>query len=150
MPAGAPDRFGEWGRIHLRPLVDSFFAAVPADGADDPALHRFRIRGKELRYAMELLAGAFPPAFRNDLYPPIATLQERLGLINDRATARRRLEEWLAGTTDPAVVSHLRRRLAVVGEELVGARAGFRDWWTPELRDPMRARFDEFLAPALP
>lgn len=149
--ADSTERFGEWARAGLRPLVDSFFAAVPDGAADDAALHKFRIRGKELRYAMELLAGAFPPAFRDELYPAVATLQERLGQVNDLATAQRRLGEWLAGTGDPAAVSHLRRRLAAAGEELVRARAEFRDWWTPELREGLRARFGEFLgSPSAP
>jgi CHAD domain-containing protein len=142
--AGA-ERFGERARATLRPLVETFFAACPPPGADDAALHRFRIRGKELRYALELLAGAFPPALRDDLYPILTTLQERLGLVNDLATAQRRVQEWLNETGDPATVSHLRRRQAAVGEELVRAQSEFQRWWTPELRDALRRRSDEFL-----
>ena len=140
-PSGSPT--GPW--TSLRPLADAFFAALPGDDADDAALHRFRIRGKELRDGLELLAGAFPPAFRDELYPLVATLQEKLGQVNDLATAQRRLGEWLAATGDPAAVSHLRRRQAVVGEELVRARADFRQWWTPELRAGLRTRFEELL-----
>ena len=149
-PAGATVRFGEWARASLRPLAASFFAAVPGEAADDAALHRFRIRGKQLRYGMELLAGAFPPAFRGELYPLVRELQERLGLVNDLATARRRLEEWLAGSGNPATVSHLRRRLEAAGEELVRAREDFRRWWTPEVRDALRGRFDELLGTPQP
>jgi CHAD domain-containing protein len=145
------ERFADRARYSLRPLVGSFFAACPIAGADDAALHRFRIRGKELRYALELLAGAFPPAFRDVLYPVVAALQERLGLVNDLATARRRLAEWLSATGDPATVSHLHRRLAAIAEELVQARAEFHQWWTPELREVLRQRFDEFLgSPSAP
>jgi hypothetical protein len=149
-PAGA-ERFADWARACLRPLVDAFFAACPAPGTADAALHRFRIRGKELRYALELLAGALPPAWREELYPVVAALQDRLGLVNDLATARRRLAEWLSATGDPATVSHLHRRQAAVGEELVRARADFYSWWTPALRDSLRRRFDEFLgSPSAP
>src|SRR5262249_19810439 len=137
------ERFVDRARYSLRPLVETFFAACPATGADVAALHRFRIRGKELRYAVELLAGAFAPAFRDELYPVVASLQERLGLVNDLATAQRRLAEWLNATGDPATVSHLHRRLAAIAEELVRARADFHRWWTPELRDGLRRRFDE-------
>lgn len=145
------ERFGQRARASLRPLVEAFLAAAPAEGTDDVALHRFRIRGKELRYALELLAGAFPPAFRDELYPVVAALQERLGQVNDLATAQGRLAEWLNETGDPATVSHLRRRLAAVGEEIVQARADFHRWWTPERREGLRARFDEFLgSPSAP
>jgi CHAD domain-containing protein len=143
--AGTAERFADRARASIRPLADAFFAALPGDAADDAALHRFRIRGKELRYGLELLAGAFPPAFRDELYPLVGTLQEKLGLVNDLATAHRRLGEWLAATGDPATVSHLRRRQAAVGEELVRARADFRQWWTPELREGLRSRFEELL-----
>jgi CHAD domain-containing protein len=147
---GATERFSDRARTGLRPLVDAFFAAVSGVTPDDAALHRFRIRGKELRYAMELLAGAFPPAFRDDLYPLVTSLQERLGLVNDLSTAQRRLEEWLAGTGDPATISRLHRRLAVVREELVRARADFHQWWTPDQQNVMRTRFDEFLGSPMP
>jgi CHAD domain-containing protein len=149
--AGTTERFGERARNSLRPLVDAFFAASPGEGAEDAALHRFRIRGKELRYAMELLAGAFTPAFREDLYPPISELQERLGRVNDLVTACRRLEEWLANSGDPATVSRLQRRLADVREELVRAKADFHQWWTSELRNGLRARFEEVVgSPSAP
>jgi CHAD domain-containing protein len=138
-------RFGELARARLTPAVAEFFDAAPTRGADDPALHRFRIRGKRLRYAIELFAGAFPPALRDELYPQVAALQERLGRVNDLATAQARLGKWLADTGDPATVSHLRRRLTAVGEELVRARAEFWGWWTPELRDGLRGRFGQVL-----
>src|SRR5439155_23781116 len=123
-------RFGELARARLTPVVAEFFADAPAAGADDAALHRFRIRGKRLRYAIELFAGAFPPVVRDELYPHVAALQERLGRVNDLATAQAVLGKCLAGTGDPATVSHLRRRLTAVGEELVRARADFWAWWT--------------------
>ena len=58
-------------------------------------LHAFRIEGKQLRYAMEIFAGAFPPAFRGELYPLVEQLQERLGKINDHATAWVLFVGWL-------------------------------------------------------
>lgn len=144
--ARSSERFADRARASLQPLVAGFLEAAPTTGADDDALHRFRIRGKELRYVMELVAGAFPPALGDELYPLVADLQERLGRVNDLATAQKRLEGWLAETGDPATVSHLRRRLNETGEELVRARADFHAWWTPELRETLRARVDELLA----
>ena len=47
----ATERFADRARATLRPLAAAFFAAPPGDAADDADLHRFRIRGKELRYA---------------------------------------------------------------------------------------------------
>ena len=69
-----------------------FFAAVPRDATDLAALHMFRIRGKELRYAMEVLAGAFSDEFRTRLYPIVESIQERLGEVNDLVTAKAKIE----------------------------------------------------------
>ncbi|MHB8862142.1 MAG: CHAD domain-containing protein, partial [Pirellulaceae bacterium] len=46
--------FGPWARKQLRKSVKAFFASEPSHLNDLEALHAFRIRGKELRYAMEL------------------------------------------------------------------------------------------------
>src|SRR5436305_660818 len=62
--AAAARRLGDWARLRLRPVLDRFFAAALSGRADEAALHRFRIEGKELRYAMELLAVAFLESFR--------------------------------------------------------------------------------------
>jgi CHAD domain-containing protein len=140
-----PERFAERARRALQPLVAAMFGAVPADVADAAAFHQFRIRGKELRYAMELLAGAFPPAFRIELYPVVGVLQEKLGLINDLAVARRRLQERMDQTGDPAELSALRREEAATGEDQVRAREDFIRWWTPEARDGLRSQFDDML-----
>lgn len=132
-------------RASLRPMVPAFFAATPGDACDAQALHQFRIRTKELRYAMELLAGAFPASFRDDLYPAISTLQDKLGLMNDLAVAQERLQKRLKRAGNAAELSELRRRIAATGEELVRAREDLARWWTPESRDALRGRFEELL-----
>ncbi len=95
--AGGSPLFGPWARKQLRKSVKAFFAAEPRQLNDLEALHTFRIRGKELRYAMELLVTAFPASFHTRLYPLIERLQDRLGpstttpsRSNDFATGARR------------------------------------------------------------
>src|SRR5262249_51238074 len=83
----AAARFGDWASEPLRRAAGRFFGAIPANPADAAALHRLRIRGKELRYLMELLAGAFPGPFLTRLYPTVEAFQDRLGKVNDLATA---------------------------------------------------------------
>ncbi len=111
----------------------------------DENLHRFRIAGKNLRYAIELLAGAFPPAVRNELYPLLSNMQDKLGRTNDLTVAADRLRKRMEESADPAAISDLRRRLTSVEDELNKQRDDFRAWWTPELRMSLRARFDEIL-----
>lgn len=135
--------FGRWAPAGLRPLVAAFLDNLPGPAADDAALHRLRIQGKRLRYAMELLAGAFPPVFRDELYPQVGALQERLGTVNDLASACMRLDEWLAGAGSPTTVSRLRRRRADAEEQLLQARAAFHRWWTAGFVADLRARLAE-------
>ena len=86
--------FAEAARGKLAPLVDKFFTAAAADLSDIKALHQMRISGKQVRYTMELLAGAFDESFRRELYVIFAEVQEMLGTINDHASAVTMFHEW--------------------------------------------------------
>lgn len=137
--------FGDWARRQLRPLVKKFFRAAPSHMEDVAALHQFRIRGKELRYAMELLVGAFPPALRETLYPAIESLQDKLGEINDHVTAQMRLRERLK-EEDPAERSHGQQLLNKERTRFEQACQAFLAWWTPQQREALRAEFELFVA----
>src|SRR5205085_1605887 len=79
----SPAKFAGWAAAQLRTLADTFLAAMPGDSSDVVALHQFRIRAKALRYAIEIVASAFEPELRTDLYPVVGQLQERLGRVQD-------------------------------------------------------------------
>jgi CHAD domain-containing protein len=145
--ADRSERFADRARDTLRPIAAAFFAASPGEACEADALHRFRLAGKDLRYAMELLAPAFDPSFRDEVYPVLSVLQEKLGTVNDLAAAQQRLEEQVADSGDPAEVSDLRRRQAAAGEELARVRQDFRRWWTPEMCRALQTRFEELLGP---
>jgi CHAD domain-containing protein len=138
-------RFGDFARTKLGPIVSAFFAAAPSATAESRAIHQFRIRGKELRYALELLAGALPPPMHAELYAQVRALQERLGKLNDLSVAAGQLTDWLATTGSPAMISRLQRHLAETNDELVQARNAFRAWWTADALAELRERFAEVL-----
>jgi CHAD domain-containing protein len=100
--AGAPagQAFRSWTREQLRTMVDQFFAAIPGDAWEVATLHQLRIRGKSLRYGMELVAAAFPETFRTELYAVVEAMQDRLGTIDDLATAVARLEQKARNSSD--------------------------------------------------
>jgi CHAD domain-containing protein len=139
------ERFECMARESLERLVVPYLAAAEAQLSDDQALHSFRIQGKQVRYAMEIFAGAFDAAFREELYPFVASLQERLGTINDFVTARVHLAAW----RDAADACPLRQALeAGLDQEQVGletARSEFLAWWTPERRADLRRRFTPYV-----
>ena len=79
--------FHNWAETQLGQAAENFFAALPNQSSDLSALHQFRIRGKQLRYTLELLAPAFGPELRDEHYPIVEELQEQLGRINDCVAA---------------------------------------------------------------
>jgi CHAD domain-containing protein len=142
---GAAARFGEWAREHLRRAAERFFGAVPADPADEAALHQLRIRGKELRYQMELLAGAFPDSCRTHLYPTVEAMQDRLGEVNDLATATARLRQKIEAAGDRKKAASWRGLLRNEQAELDQARQKFWAWCTPQVLQDLRDGFEALL-----
>jgi CHAD domain-containing protein len=66
--------------------------AARLDLEDYEHLHQIRILFKRLRYAMEVFADCFAPAFRVELYPAVEAMQEILGNANDSHVACGRLD----------------------------------------------------------
>jgi CHAD domain-containing protein len=135
------DHFGCLARAALGKLVVPYLQAAAAEMSDVEALHAFRIQSKQVRYAMEVFAGAFDPEFRQDLYPIVESLQDRLGAINDHVTAQQYLADW-RGQAGSCTLG----RAIDVGTEheqrwFELSRNEFLTWWTPERRDDLRRRF---------
>ncbi len=124
--ASRDSRFGPWAYARLHSEAERYFAAIPTLLWDDDALHPLRIRGKRLRYEMEVLAGAFPESFRTVLYPTLERLQDRLGEINDRATAAARLRAKLDEETLTDEMARLRR---MADAEEAQLRLSRKDFW---------------------
>ena len=129
----ATPKFRDWAAEELASVAEQFFAAMPEDVADMAALHQFRIQGKRLRYVMELVASAFGAQLRKVQYPLIEKLQERLGDINDRVTARDRLRTWAGEDSyreqKPILCELAEHEMVQLADEL----RDFHDWWTPSV-----------------
>jgi CHAD domain-containing protein len=129
--SGSAQRLCDWAPQRLAKFRTELIGLMP-DGSDDvAALHQFRIRGKALRYAIELLAPAFDPQLRNEIYPAVEELQERLGKIIDHIAALRLLAEWevhKAEQTAEGGANTLDKEKALEREDL----EAFREWWTIE------------------
>jgi CHAD domain-containing protein len=86
-----PGTLLELARALLGGLEDDLGRAAAGDLKDYAHLHRVRILGKRLRYAMEVFADCFAPAFREELYPKVEEMQDVLGRANDSHVAAGRL-----------------------------------------------------------
>jgi len=84
-------------RPMLLDFLREFQGAAAADLDDYEHLHQVRILGKRLRYAMEVFADCFAPAFRETIYPEVEEMQDILGRANDSHVACLRLAVLRAG-----------------------------------------------------
>jgi CHAD domain-containing protein len=122
-------------RPQLAGLLRDLETAATQDLDNYEHLHRVRIVGKRLRYAMEVFADCFTPPFREELYPAVEEMQEILGNANDSHVATGRLEAlrdmlraWLPDEW-PRLQPGLDGLLRYHRERLPRERDRFRAWW---------------------
>ena len=122
---------------------DKIVDAMPFEDELEAIDWKKRLRDdKKLRYAMELVAGAFDDSFREELYPVFAEVQERLGIINDHATAAVMFTQWSEDSGDQSLVKLAEQET----EHFESAAQEFRQWWTPARAQELRNCFEELLA----
>lgn len=130
--AKATQAFGPWGQKQLREVSQRFFEAAPHDAKDLKQLHRFRIRGKELRYTLELVASCGPATLRTKAYPAMEQLQEKLGVIHDACVAIRQMERLAEdekrSSLRPFALATVKRETAKLKRQV----NAFQRWWTPK------------------
>jgi CHAD domain-containing protein len=130
--------FRNWAEMRLGQAAENFFSAVPNQVTDLSALHQFRIRGKQLRYTLELLAPAFGPELRKVHYPIVEELQEQLGKVNDCVAADARLRRWRRKSDSPGEQEILGQLIERQRFQLDEAVAQYRSWWTAERAEMLR------------
>jgi CHAD domain-containing protein len=134
----ADGSFLTWAGSRMHTVAEKFFDADPPSGADWSALHQFRIAGKKLRYKMELLAPAFGSELRQQQYPIVQALQEKLGTINDFVVGREILQMLSEKTSVSSTIDQFDALIAEQETSRDAAIADFRAWWTPERAAALR------------
>jgi CHAD domain-containing protein len=137
--------YRDWASDHLRPILAEFFEMADGDLQNTDHLHQFRIAGKKLRYAMELLSAAFDSDLQTNAYPLFETLQDQLGKVNDHASALARIDHWIEENEDAERTKALEEMLTKEQSQLEESRHQFSAWWTAERRHQMRDAFDRAL-----
>ncbi|MBX2998923.1 MAG: CHAD domain-containing protein [Caldilineaceae bacterium] len=105
---------------NMRAYEDAIDAAAPL-----PILHRLRIEGKRLRYALEFIAHLLDPELAPSLIADLKTLQDRLGNINDAAVMGDRLRRFAKDHPQFSVD----RALAQLDTVIEAERASFAPLW---------------------
>jgi len=119
----------------LNGLPKQLHDAASGDLDDYEHLHRVRIIGKRLRYAMEVFASCFAPAFKETLYVAVEEMQEILGRANDSHVAVGRLTALRDRLRLVRPADYRRYRLGLDGlirrhrERVPQERDRFLDWW---------------------
>lgn len=144
--------FLDLARPLLSRLLHDLELAAAGDLEDYAHLHQVRITGKRLRYAMEVFAGCFGAAFREDLYPRVEEMQEILGHANDSHVAAERLtalRDQLRSDRDsgwsrlrPAIAGLLRFHQRRLPQE----RRRFLKWWDSWRKHGSKALLDTLLS----
>jgi CHAD domain-containing protein len=134
-PAGGPRTLGELARPLLSGLLGELEEASAGDLDDYAHLHRVRIIGKRLRYAMEIFADCFAPPFREQFYPAVEQMQEILGNANDSHVAAGRLRDLRVRLQAVLPAQWKRYRPGIEKllhfheERLPREREHFEQWW---------------------
>jgi CHAD domain-containing protein len=137
--------FACMARIALARLARPYLEAGEANLAGAEALHAFRIQGKQVRYAMEIFAGAFDDDFRQQVYPLVADLQDRLGTVNDHVTARTYFAAWHTETDSCSLRRALETALELEQRAFDESRQDFLSWWTRDRSSDLRLRFARYV-----
>ncbi|MFM7107905.1 MAG: CHAD domain-containing protein [Planctomycetaceae bacterium] len=139
IPSGSRQpSFAAYARECFAPLVDRFFAKADRRLRDDDDVHRLRIAGKKLRYALEIFAPVVPQRARARCQDALERLQHVLGEFTDHASAADRFQRLARdGRTglDQEAIDDLRRVEAAAAAE---ARKAFVRWWDRERRRDLR------------
>ncbi len=138
--------FRDFAVAQLGSAALPFLEAMPDETADAAALHAFRIRAKAVRYTVELLAAAFGTELREEAYPIVEKVQERLGRVQDHVTARQLFQKWAAAETDVARQELLEESAEKESVHLTEAVRDFHRWWTDDRVQSVRAVIQSCIA----
>jgi CHAD domain-containing protein len=126
--------FGTLCRRQFAPLAADFFRHTKFDLSNFKNLHRMRIAGKQLRYALELAVTVIPARVHRQLYDALNELQDRAGAVCDQRAFLESVHEWL----EDAKKKKIRERLtAMQSREQRRYEAGHRKflrWWSESRR----------------
>lgn len=146
IPAGfRQPSFAAYAGERVGPLVERFFAKADRKLRDDDDVHRLRIAGKKLRYALEIFASVFPQRERVRCQDALERLQKTLGDFTDHAAAAdrfRRLSRADRSGLDRDALAGLERREAKLAAE---ARKTFVKWWNGGRRRELRRTIERSL-----
>ncbi|MGB7346960.1 MAG: CHAD domain-containing protein [Pirellulaceae bacterium] len=109
--------------------AQSMLECSPNANADGVSLHRFRVKAKQLRYALELTRGSEADERLCELYTTAKEIQKKLGLMSDHIVAAARLESMNKRAKSKRFAGQLKREWKCEKLKAKQARKDFIRWW---------------------
>ena len=141
--------FRQFGRDAIHVASQKVFQLTAVPKPSIPQLHQLRIAGKRLRYSIELFHEAFPAAMRKEVYPAIEDLQERLGKLNDHATAQTLFQNWLGDMPPGERAAYLAGKIVDEYASAKAVRREFLQWWTTKQVASLESQLSALMHPVL-
>ena len=124
--------YAEFGAAALLVALSRFEERSKLPSTEVEQIHVLRIAGKQLRYSLELFAVAVPDDLFETVYPEMKALQDRLGLINDHASAQVRYQRWLGEMPPNAHAALAAEEIIAEHRRAEEAASDFVAWWNSE------------------
>ncbi|MBM4020884.1 MAG: CHAD domain-containing protein [Planctomycetes bacterium] len=143
--SGWTQSFVSYGHRRFRRLLRDFFDRTGGKLTDAATIHRLRIEGKRLRYALEIFAVVFPKQELTACHQSLERLQRFLGDFTDHASAADWFHRWSREKgvgSERSTLAELRR---VEDRRADDAQRAFVKWWKPSRRRALRRRFERAL-----
>lgn len=118
-----------WAVDQMQPVVADFLSAGEGRLRTSTDLHKLRIAGKRLRYALSLVAEVFPTRQLSPLTKELRQMQNVLGTLCDHAAAIETWEQLLANVEHPTEQEQLCRVITTERKSLAASKTNFRRWW---------------------
>ena len=127
-PEEAIPTVADWAAVRLAAAFEAFLASEPDDRGDLAALHAFRVAGKRLRYAFEVLAPTQGPPDES-MYQSLEEFQTHLGGIQDSLDSLRYLGDTLRDTSDLGRLREVAQLAAEEADLLQETVRDFQSYW---------------------
>ncbi len=136
-----------WAPQALREPASRFLEALRDSDRSFRTLHRLRLRGKRLRYALEVLAGALPIGPLERAYKSLVETQDLLGAMNDRVVAGQ-LWRVMAEDRDDAARHTLEELVDASCRAAADSRDAFLRRWSAERHERLAAQLETLIVSA--
>jgi hypothetical protein len=150
-PTTLMQTLGDVAGFELPRLAGELADAAGRDLQPYEHLHRVRILGKRLRYAMEIFSSCYEAPFREVYYPAVEAMQDILGLANDSYEACQKLAgvRGYLEAARPRDWRRLRPGIEAVFQfherRLPEQRRKFERWWVQWQRASAETAFTQVL-----